>query len=50
MKWTVIAVGLGLTGVLVGAVVERERIIEAWPLTERLYVLVGLVEPAPPGN
>ncbi len=45
-NWTVNALGLGLTGVLVGAVVEREWIIEAWPLTERLHALFGAEAPA----
>ncbi len=47
MNWTVIALGLGLTGVLVGAVVEREWIIEAWPLTERRYALFRVELPPP---
>ena len=36
-----------IAAVLGGAVAARDRIVQAWPLAERLYVLVGLVEPAP---
>ena len=43
--WAALVVVIAL--VLGGAVVARDRIVEAWPLAERLYVLVGLVEPTP---
>ncbi len=36
--------------VLGGTVAARERIVEAWPLTERLYLLAGLAEPRPSTN
>ncbi len=43
------ALGLVSAVALGGAVVARDRIVEAWPLAERLYLLAGLVEPAPKG-
>ena len=42
-----VALGVVSAVALGGAVVARDRIVEAWPLAERLYVLTGLVKPEP---
>ncbi len=42
-----VALGVVSAVALGGAVVVRDRIVEAWPLAERLYVLAGLLKPAP---
>ena len=43
--WAALAVAIAAA--LGGAVAMQDRIVRAWPLAERLYLMVGLVEPSP---